>query len=267
MKKFLKIAFAAFAAIYISALGYVFFFQKSLMYHPEKEMKDISEYGMSGVTETYISSADGTKLQTWYAMPKPNMPMVVYFHGNSVNLSTRVSKFNDLMDLGYGFVAVTYRGFGRSEGKPEMEGIYNDARAAIAFANQLGYPTNELILVGESIGTGMATKMASENDVRGVLLITPYTSISDRGQETYWYLPVKYLVRDDFSNTKYIADVKAPILIIHGDQDDVIPHSHSETLAQLVTSPYKLIIYPNVNHSNYNSREVFEEMTKFFGVK
>lgn len=230
-------------------------------------MKNIEEYGMNGVREVYIDSADGTKLQTWYAMPKPAMPMIVYYHGNSVNLSTRVSKFNELMDMGYGFVAITYRGFGRSEGAPSKDGIYDDARAGMAFAKQLGFKSEDLILIGESIGTGMATKMATENDVRGVLLITPYTSIADRGQETYWYLPIRHLVFDNFSNADIIAQVKAPILMIHGDNDDVIPHTHSEKLAELITSPYKLIIYPNINHSNYNSREVFMEMTKFLGVK
>jgi pimeloyl-ACP methyl ester carboxylesterase len=268
-KYLLKYISFAILIFYFGLLLGIYMNQQSLLYKPTKEIADFETFNLSDTEELFLVSQDGTKLQAWFHKPQGNMPMVIFFHGNSVNLGqeNRLAKFNALSKMGYGYIAVSYRGFGNSEGAPSKDGILNDARAAMDFAISKGYEANSLILIGESLGSGVATAMAVEYDVKGMLLITPYTSIADRAQEIYWYLPVRYLVKDNFSNHDLVAHVKCPVIIVHGDNDETIPHSHSHKLIDIITSEKKLIIYPGKGHTDYDSVEVFNEMTDFFHLR
>lgn len=267
MRKTLLRILTAFAIIYFSTLGYIYSNQRALLYFPEKEMLAVEEYNLDGTKETFVHAKDGTKLQIWYHMPtKPGAPMVVYYHGNSGTIAKRSLQLKELLDLGYGFVAVSWRGFGKSDGIPSEEGLYEDSRAAVEYAKSMGFETKDIIAVGESLGSGLAVKMATEYRFKGVFLITPYTSIADRAQEIYWYLPVWCLVKDNFTSLDKIDKINAPLLIVHGDQDDIIPHTHSEALMKVAKEPKELIIYSGKGHNNLDTRAIYTEMTKYFNL-
>ncbi|MCE2992241.1 MAG: alpha/beta fold hydrolase [Candidatus Jidaibacter sp.] len=250
--------------IYITIAGWIYFNQRSLLYFPDADVKSPSEYGLLNVQDLTIKSLDGTNIQLWYQEPKKGMPVVLYLHGNSYNLGQRANRFQELTDIGYGIVAPSYHGFGKSEGKPSRKAILSDARAAVRFLQENGYETEKTIIIGESLGSGVAVAMANEFQFAGVFLITPYTSLTDRAQEIYWYLPAKFLVKDNFVSSDKIDKINAPLLIIHGTKDDMIPHSHSETLIDLANEPKKLIIYEGKGHSNFDNREIFKELTRYF---
>jgi len=266
VRKAAAISVTLFAALYVFVSYWVYSNQSSLLYFPEKEMKGLAEYNLGDTKEVFLEASDGMKLQTWYKMPsKEGMPMIVYYHGNAYTLGHRAMKFKEIIDRGYGFIAISWRGFGKSEGHPSEQGLYRDARAAIGFLEELGYKTEDAIVVGESLGSGLAVKMATERKFKGVFLITPYTKIADRAKEIYWYLPVHALINDNFDNINNIANINAPLIIAHGDDDDVIPHTHSEKLMQNAKDPKKLIIYSGKGHANLDNRVIYGAMSEYFG--
>jgi pimeloyl-ACP methyl ester carboxylesterase len=253
--------------LYVLVVTWVYINQKSLMYFPLPDKEEAKSHNLGNTEEIFLTTDDNIKIQTWYHLPsKAGMPMVVYLHGNSYNLPNRKLKFKELIDLGYGYIAPAWRGFGKSEGTPSKEGLFNDARAAIQLLKTLGYNTEDTIIIGESLGSGIAVKMATEYKFKGVFLITPYTTTADRAQEMYWYLPAKLLIKDNFDNASFLDKINAPLLIVHGTKDEVIPHTHSEKLMIIAHEPKKLIIYDGKGHSNLDSREIFNEMTTFFNI-
>ncbi len=264
MRKHLFRALMAILLIYFGVIGWLYFNQRSLLYFPDKNIKPVAEYNLPDTEDLMIKSQDGSQIQMWYHEPKNNMPMVVYLHGNSYTLGQRAPKFKELIDMGYGFAAPAYHGFSNSEGTPSMEAILGDARAAIQYLQSKGYETKDMLIIGESLGSGVSMHMATEYQFAGVFLITPYTSISDRAQEIYWYLPIKFLVKDNFKSYDKVDRINAPLLIVHGTKDLVIPHTHAERLIELAHTPKKLIIYEGKGHSNLDNREIFKEMTKYF---
>jgi fermentation-respiration switch protein FrsA (DUF1100 family) len=267
MKKMLKKLAAVTAILYLSVIGYLYLEQRSLLYFPLKESLGLKGSNLGETLEVFLTTPDGVKIQTWYHSPKAGKPLVIYLHGNSYNLEYRKAKFRELLDMGFGFVAPAWRGFSASEGTPTKEGLYIDARTAIDFAESMGYKTDDIILIGESLGTGIAVQMATEKHFKGLFLITPYTSISDRAQEIYWYLPVKHLIKDNFISIDKISKINTPVLIVHGDEDDVIPHHHSEKLFKEAQEPKELIIYPGKSHNNLDNNVIFKELKRFFKVE
>lgn len=264
MRKLLKRLLALGVFGYFAILGWIYLNQSSLLYFPNNEVSDVSTYNLNNTKEVFLVTDDGVKIQTWYHPATPGKPMMIWLHGNSYNLANKSNQLRQLLDMGYGFIAFSWRGFGKSEGAPTKEGLYKDARAAVNFLSQIGYQPEDAIIVGESLGSGIAVKMANEYKFKGVLLITPYTTIADRAQEIYWYLPVKSLVNDDFSCISGIDQIDTPLLIVHGTDDKVIPHQHSEALIAKAVEPKKLVIYEGKGHSNLDSRKVFSEMETFF---
>jgi dienelactone hydrolase len=253
--------------LYIAVVGGFYIKQRALMYKPLNDIAAISEYALGEMQDLTITAEDGVLIQAWYHKPAESMPLVVYLHGNYGHLGYRANTFRALLKQGYGVIAPSWRSFSKSQGEPSELGLYHDARAAIKFAQDNGYRTEDMLLVGESLGTGVASKMATENQFRGIFLITPYTSIAERATEMYPFLPIKLLLLDNFSNLENIEKVNAPLLIVHGDQDTVIPHSHSERIIAKAKEPKKLIIYPRKGHSDLDVNAIFDEMSQYFDVK
>jgi uncharacterized protein len=242
----------------------IYFNQRSMMYHPHGQTNPLSYYSIDNTEEVTLTTIDGVKLQAWFRPADKNHDMVVFLHGNGGNLENRVEHLKQLSEMGYGFIIPAWRSFGKSEGKPTMDGLFLDARAAIKFIQAQGYSLLNTIMIGESLGTGVATQMALENKFKGLFLITPYTSIADRADEIYPFMFARYLTKDNFKVLDNIASIKHPVLIIHGDQDNIVPQTHSEKIFAAANEPKRFITYPGVNHINYDKKEVFWEMNNFF---
>lgn len=266
MIRIVIISIALFALFYVSLLLLIYFNQRNMMYHPHPPSNPLSYYNLDNTEEITLTTEDGVKLQAWFRPSDKGHDMVVFLHGNGGNLENRVEHLKQLAVMGYGFIIPAWRGYGRSEGKPTMEGLYMDARAAIKFIQAKGYSLSDTIIIGESLGTGIATQMALENKFKGLFLITPYTSIADRASEIYPYMFANSLVKDNFKVLENIADIDQPLLIIHGDQDNIVPHSHSEKIFAASSEPKRFILYLGVNHVNYDKKEAFTVMDSFFST-
>lgn len=254
MSSFVIIALAA----YMAVAGAIVLFQRRLMYHPDRNILPPEQYGLAGIEEIMLESKDGTPLQIWAKSPHDGFPMIVYFHGNAGHMGDRSGKFAGFIEAGFGLVALSYRGFGKSGGAPEEKGIYDDARAVIDFVlYKMHVPPGRLIYFGESLGSGVAVQMASERTPALLVLEAAYTSVESRAAEMFPYiLFVRNLVRDKYDSLAKIRSVHAPLLMLHGAQDDTIPLRHGRKLFHNAREPKSMLVYPDVNHTDYSNEQI-----------
>lgn len=238
---------------YIALLVLLTLFQRQLMYHPVMAEVTPSSYGLPH-QDIVLKSEDGTLLQLWYHEAEPGQPTILYFHGNAGNLSDRVDLFAAFIRKGLGVAAVSYRGYGKSKGKPHEKGIFSDARTAIKWVKARGIPLSDMAYYGESLGTGVAVKMAVEMPPKALFLQAPYTSVSGRAAEIYWYVPVRFLIRDHFNSLAHIKQVHVPLTIFHGKLDQVIPVHHAEMLLAAANEPKQAVFFDDVGHTDFNSQ-------------
>ena len=193
---FVKWLFIVAAAGYLALGALTFFAQRALMYFPERVRTPPAAAGLPQAQEIVLDTADGEKIVAWHVPPRGEKPLVIYFHGNGGSLRLRADRFARLVEGGNGLLAVSYRGYGGSTGKPTEAGLIEDARAAYAFASKR-YP-DRIVLWGESLGTAVAIALAAEEPVSKLILDAPFTSAADIAAAVYWFLPVRFLERDRF---------------------------------------------------------------------
>jgi len=256
--KWIFIAAAGYAAF--AALMYVV--QRSLMYFPETARTAPAAAGLPQAQEVVLDTADGEKVIAWHVPPRGDAPTVLYFHGNGGSLRLRVDRFQRIAAAGVGLIALSYRGYGGSTGKPTEDGLINDARAAYAFAADR---YRRIALWGESLGTGVAVALAAEKPVARMVLDAPYTSALDIAQANHWYLPVRLLMKDQFRTDQRIARVKAPVLIMHGEVDQIIPIAYGERLFAMIPGPKQFVRFPGGYHVDLDRHGGAEVALKFLG--
>jgi pimeloyl-ACP methyl ester carboxylesterase len=187
----------------------MYLFQRKLMYFPETVRTQPSAVGLPAAEEITIDTADGEHLVAWHVPPRANNAVVIYFHGNAGSLRLRNERFQRITADGTGLVALSYRGYGGSSGRPTEKGLIDDALAAYAFA-AVRYPASRLALWGESLGTGVAVALAAQKPVGRIVLESPFTSIADIAAHIYWFFPVRLLIKDSYRSDLLIRYVTAP---------------------------------------------------------
>jgi fermentation-respiration switch protein FrsA (DUF1100 family) len=250
-------------AIYCLLVLLLCLFQRRVMYQPTNDIQSPEQYGLSGFTDIRATASDGVKVQLWYRPANPGFPTIIYYHGNAWHLGNRAPILGALAGKGFGVLGLGYRGFGKSEGSPSEQGIYQDARAAIGFLKEQSIPVSQIMLFGESLGTGVAIQMATEYDVAGLILQAPYKSVAGRAAEIYFYVPVKWLIRDKFHSIDKIAKVKAPLLLFHGEIDPTIPIRHGRAIFEAATSPKRGFFLPGVAHNDFDSGMISAQVLDF----
>lgn len=238
---------------YLLLLAGMTVFQRKLMYLPVKEIEAPAHYGLQNVQDVKLTSEDGTQLHLWYKEAEHNLPTVLYFHGNAGHIGDRASLFGALANKGLGVAMISYRGYGKSEGSPSEKGVYKDARAAVKWLKSRGIPMSEIAFYGESLGTGVAIKTASEYAPKTLFLQAPYTSVINRASEIYWFLPVRLLIRDHYNSLATIPKVKSRVVIFHGAKDDVIPLKHGKTLFEAAAEPKQLFVFDDIQHNDFDN--------------
>jgi fermentation-respiration switch protein FrsA (DUF1100 family) len=249
MALWIKLALGAVAAYalvaFVAYLG-----QRKLMYFPDVERVAPAEAGLSGVTERVLKTPDGARVIAWYGRARPGQPTLLYFHGNGGSLSIRASRIESFMDEGWGIYMMTYRGYGGSTGHPSEANNVADAGLAYDALVREGVAPRSIVLYGESLGSGIAVRLAAEREVGGLVIEAPYTSVLDVAAAAYPFLPVRVLLIDRYETTKHIAKVRVPLLIIHGEHDSVIPVAMGRDLARLANEPKRLVTFPHGEHGD-----------------
>lgn len=237
--------------LYVLIALVMFGCQRSFLYFPDTSTPELTASGAADFAVVTVGSEDGLDLRHWFRPPRDEAgPVVVVFHGNAGHIGHRVPKYRYLLDAGFGLFLAEYRGYGGNPGSPNESDMTADARAVMAQIADQGLGGERLVLYGESLGGGVAVKMAAENRVAGLVLESPFTSIAEVAQAHYWYLPARWLVLDKWDNRNHIGDLTAPLLIIHGEDDRVVPVRFGRELYELAPEPKRALFHPGAGHNN-----------------
>jgi fermentation-respiration switch protein FrsA (DUF1100 family) len=236
------------AYVLIGLAGYLA--QRKLMYFPDRARTQPAEVGLADVEERVLKTPDGEQVIVWHGKARPGQPTLLYFHGNGGSLRVRAERIRRFMAEGWGVYMMTYRGYGGSTGSPSETNNVADAHLAYGALVREGVAPKSIIAYGESLGTNIAARIAAEREVGGLILDAPYTSIVDVAAGAYPFLPVRYFLDDRYETTRYIASVKVPLLILHGERDPVIPVAMGKELYRLANEPKRLALFPNGGHSD-----------------
>jgi len=259
----LRWSLACFVAIYVLAIVGLAIFQRRLQYFPDRRLVDPAQAGMSGVEDLRLTSDDGETLVAWYVPAKDGHPLILYFHGNGGALIDRIPRFRALAASGYGLLAIAYRGYGGSTGSPTQKGLMEDGETAYLEARARGYDGDRIVLIGESLGTGVAIALAATHEAAALVLDSPYSSAVEVAAAHYAIFPVNWLMLDRFRSDLAIGGVRSPILVVHGDEDDVIPISLARRLFELANEPKTFMQVSGGKHLVLGLAEVFPRVRKW----
>ncbi|MDR4305491.1 alpha/beta fold hydrolase [Chelatococcus sambhunathii] len=234
--------------------------QKRFLFHPTPATAKPAAYGLADFRRVTIPTSDGLKLVGWLHEGAAPDRALIYFYGNADALPPYAPFFRRFADAGYAVLGVNYRGYAGSDGEPSEEGFYRDGEAALRFMAER-VPVGAITVMGRSIGSGVAVKLAAENPVGAVVLISPYTSITNVAAKAFWWLPVRLLLTHRFPSIERIGAVRAPLLIVHGARDTLIPPSEGEALFAAANEPKRLEIQHDADHIALDFDRIFELAT------
>ena len=253
---FIKFVVLLAIVVYTIATLAMYVFQRKLQYHAANKGLTPQSVGIADASVETLTTADGEKLIFWYVPAKAGMPTILYFHGNAGEIGDRPLRFNFYHSRGFGVAYLSYRGFGGSSGSPSEAGLMVDANAAYDWLLAKGVEPGRIALLGESLGSGVAVQLAAKREVGALALEAPYTSTVEVAAKIYWWLPVHALMKDQFKSIDFVAAVVAPLLIIHGEADGLIPVEFGRRLFAAANQPKEVEIVQGFGHD-----VLFEETT------
>jgi uncharacterized protein len=237
-------------AVYAVICVVAYFGNRRYMYFPDPTRTTPAEAGLDNIEEVEIATTDGVTLVAWHAPAKADKPIILYFHGNGANAANRASKIDTIVESGFGVFYLNNRGYGGSGGKPTEENNVADAIAAYDHLTKLGASADRIAAYGESLGSGQAVRLATKRTVAAVVLEAPLTSTVDVARSTYFWLPLGLLLSDKYNNERNIRSVTAPVLVLHGAQDAVIPVEMGWQVYRAANEPKRIEVFPQGAHSD-----------------
>jgi fermentation-respiration switch protein FrsA (DUF1100 family) len=242
------------ALFYVAALAATYVFQRALLYPiPQTVRTPPSAVGFPEAEEITVTTRDGERVILWHVPPKADRSVVVFLHGNGDILAWRVPRFRALIADGTGLIAVSFRGYAGSTGKPTEAGLLADGAAAYDFAVSR-YSPARLVPWGYSLGSGVAIEMATTRPVGAIVLEAPYTSIEDVAAGKFPLFPVRWLIHDRFRSDQRIGALKVPLLVMHGERDQVIAVAFGRRLYALAPEPKRFVSFEHGTHVDLDER-------------
>ena len=250
-------------AAYLVICAAAYFGHRMFMYFPDPARIPPNAAGLDGVEEIEFAAADGTKLIAWYAPAADGKPTILYFHGNAANAANRAPKIDMMIESGFGVFYLNNRGYGGSGGSPSEANNVADAVAAYDHLRGLGVPTDKIAAFGESLGSGQAVQLAAERPVGAVVLEAALTSTVEVGRSIYFWLPLSLLITDQYNVERDIARVTAPLLILHGERDEVIPVAMGRRIYNAANEPKRVELFRDGRHNDLFDHGAWERMRDF----
>jgi len=231
----------------------VFFMQRWLIYHPQPNKVPLPAGDhYQGLTEVKLTARDGVRSCAWYWPIAPSARSVLFLHGNAGDRSDRLGHLRKLHELGLNVMALDYRGYGGSEGSPSEQGLYLDAEAALEWLQR--HADGPLVYLGESLGTGVAVELALQHPPQALILEAPYDTLAAVGRHHFPFLPVQWLLRDRFDSASKIAEIRSPLLVLHGERDTVVPLARGRALFDRANQPKRLRQVAKTGHNDLRAR-------------
>ena len=243
--------------IYVLVLLLLFIFQRNLMYHPD-ENNYFGDKLEVDIEKVKITTSDNINLLGWFHKKDlKKFKTIVYFHGNAGKLENRTHKLNYFKDMNVNFLIISWRGFSGNDGKPFEEGLYDDGNSTIEWLKNIGLVEQDIIIYGESLGTGIAIEIAQNKNFAGLILETPFTSMTEAAKNFYPYIPVNLLLKDKYQNNQKIKNINIPVLIMHGEADQIVPFWMGKKIYEIANQPkYSYFTKHDDHMMEYNEKLV-----------
>ena len=240
---------------YLMLVAGLYVVQRQLLYLPDRSIPSPTASGVPEMGEVTLQTDDGLRLVAWYRPAAQRRATILYLHGNGGHIGYRGERVRPFIDGGFGVLLMEYRGYGGNPGRPDEAGLMSDARAAFAFLGTAGVWPAETVLYGESLGSTVAVTVAAERAAGGqpvaaLVLEAPLSSVSDVAAYHYPWMPVRWLLKDRFEAEARIADVGAPVLIVHGDADKIVPIPYGRALFEAAQEPKEAAWIQGGGHEN-----------------
>ncbi|MEM7620257.1 MAG: alpha/beta hydrolase [Pseudomonadota bacterium] len=241
----------------------IYLVQRRLIYIPDTTYLKPAQVGLANIKEITLKTPDNQSLVSWYVKARKGQPTLLYFHGNAGNILNRKERIALYQSHGFGVFILGYRGYGASSGKPTEQHLITDGGIAYEWLIEQGVRAKEVILYGESLGTGVAVQLASQKQVKAVILETPYASLVEIGARQYPFLPVNLLMKDRYESIKFITKINAPLLILHGQRDNLIPVQSAQKLFEAATNPKEMKLYQYGTHTDLYGHGAWQDILSY----
>jgi uncharacterized protein len=254
MKRFLFFVLGLAFIAYVAGVSYIFAIQRQMLFRPDTARVAPASAGLAQAEEVVLKTEGQPDIILWHIPRRTETDVVfVYLHGNGASLPRRSDRFAFLAQQGAGVLAVSWRGYGGSAGSPSETGFREDARRALAWLATRGVSNDRIILLGESLGTGIAVMTASElagqgKPVKALILDSPYDSIQAIAQARFWWLPVGLLMRDPFRADLAAPQVRSPVLALKCRNDWLTAFPNATRLYDLLGGPKRAVIFERRCH-------------------
>lgn len=234
-----------------------------MMFLPATHRVQPIEVDLPGVVEVTLRNESGDRLYSWYGKAEAGQPTILFFHGNGGSIPTRHERFRQWMSEGFGMFMLGYPGYGGSDGVPSERTFREASQLAYDFLREQGVSAEDIVIYGQSIGTGVAVWLASEQIARALILEAPMTSAIDVAETHYPYLPVSLLLKDKFLSIDYVGKIDMPLLIVHGDADQIIGIEHGRSLFEAAIEPKAFFQVKGAGHNNLISYPIVETIKEY----
>ena len=253
----------SFLLVYFFILVFTYLFQRNLLYHPNENNYSGDKISVP-IKKIKIKTKDNIELISWYHLKDiSEYKTILFLHGNAGTLENRIHKINHFENMNINFLIIAWRGFSGNKGKPTEQGLYEDAKSAVRWLKSNGIKEKNIIIYGESLGTGVAVEIAQNKKFAGIILESPFTSMIDAGKDKYPFLPVRLLLKDKYENDKKIKNIKSPILIMHGKVDNIVPFYMGKKLYELANKPKYFYFSDYDNHMMEYNKSLLNSLETF----
>jgi fermentation-respiration switch protein FrsA (DUF1100 family) len=253
MKRLLKVALLAVVAGIVLVVVILRFVENHLIYYPPRYPDGFPSQQIveREVEDVWLLTADGVRINAFYRSNPSSKQVLLWFHGNAENIGDGFEHLKALAKIGANILAVDYRGYGRSEGKPDEAGVYQDADAAYDYLiKQRHFRPEDIIIYGHSLGGAVAVNLASRRPCGGLIVQSSFTNARTMARRVFPTPLVEYAVRSRFDSLDKIRDVHAPILIVHGTRDDVVPFAMGQQLFAAAPEPKRFYAVEGAGHND-----------------
>jgi uncharacterized protein len=223
----------------------------SLLYFPSRAINETPDRAGLDYRELGLETDDGKRLQGWWIGAQTHsLGHLLLCHGNAGNIGDRVLHAALLTGAGFDLLLFDYRGYGRSGGRPSEKGTYRDARAALGcLLEQPEVDPDRIFYLGESLGGAVALDLAVERPPAGLVLLSAFTGVRELGRRHYPFVPAS-LIPDAYPTLRRIHNLHAPLLVLHGDRDDIVPLSQGRALFDAAPGPKRMHVFAGLGHND-----------------
>ena len=244
------------------------FLDQVFVYHPSPwTHREWARLSGLPLQDTWFDTEDGTTLFGWFVETSPTSPVLLWCHGNAGNIINRLDNLTHLHRLGFSVFLFDYRGYGQSNGSPSEEGLYQDALAAYDYLTTTRRVISKrMILFGRSLGAAVAGYLASQRPAAGLILESAFPSVESMAKVHYFGLPAHWLLSSRYDLLEPLNSVSVPVLVIHGDQDEIVPIELGKQVFDAARQPKSFYLVEGADHNNLyaiGGRPYFQRLKHF----